>query len=617
MKNKIEIFVFLTLIITLLSNSYIYAGVTDVTGGSGVTVSTTVRNNYTDFQVTDDITLEKGKDYIIDFTKEDNLSKGLSSLANLEKTIYYKIVDDEKTSLCETENISEAIIKIVGQKDQNKAVMTLINTTNNKSYNLDFMYTKYTGSKLTYTGTTYEPETILIGDPDELNNAYNSNSKVTINEIRDDYYSRYFFKCKLNLIAVIPQDIEIEGTYNGLGMEISLNGVRVGTESTNITGSVKGYTTGNNKNKITIQLAFGDGNIENVIINGKNMTLPNGTTDRAEFEVEPATKYIIVVTKNQNDTNSPKTIIWDSDRSNNPSLKDDELLKNGTIEILEIKDLNGNSVGLDNVKQDLKKNNGWASIIAGYKVVLKLKPDYGYQLTSIKINNEELVAGKEQSTFEYTMPNTNVHISGIFEKIDNKVNAESKNVKSGTIEFDEKEINSGSIVLSVNDIELTKEQISNFEKNANGYNISSYLDINLAQVIYKGTRESVWKNELKKLNNPAKITLKLENGIDGNEVIIIHEKHDGTYEMIPTTYNSETNTITFATTSFSNYAIASKNVTLENDEKDNSIQNEISNTNPKTGDNVIVYFVLFIIAILGIVTLVIINNKKSKKERKY
>ena len=87
--------------------------------------------------------------------------------------------------------------------------------------------------------------------------------------------------------------------------------------------------------------------------------------------------------------------------------------------------------------------------------------------------------------------------------------------------------------------------------------------------------------------------------------------------MIPTTYNSETNTITFATTSFSNYAIASKNATLENYEKDNSIQKEISNANPKTGDNVIVYFVLFVIAILLIVTLVIINNKKSKKERKY
>ena len=340
------------------------------------------------------------------------------------------------------------------------------------------------------------------------------------------------------------------------------------------------------------------------------MTLPNGTTDRAEFVVEPAKKYEINVTKSKDTSNVPKTIIWDSDKTNNSSIKDNELLKNGTIEILDIKDPNGNSVGLNNVNQDLNKNNGWASIIPGSKVILKLKPDYGYQLTSIIINEKKLIAGKEQSTFEYVMPDTNVHISGIFEKVDDKVNAKSDKVKNGTIELGGKEIDTGSVVLSVEDINLSKEQITNFEKSANGYNISSYLDISLSQVIYKGTQEDVWKNELKELNNPAKITLKLENEIDGNEVVIVHEKHDGTYEVIPTTYNSETNTITFFTTSFSNYAIASKNATLENNQKDNCI-------NPKTGDNVIVYIVLFIIAILGIITLVIVNIKKSKKSRKH
>ncbi len=34
--------------------------------------------------------------------------------------------------------------------------------------------------------------------------------------------------------------------------------------------------------------------------------------------------------------------------------------------------------------------------------------------------------------------------------------------------------------------------------------------------------------------------------------------------------------------------------------------------NPKTGDNVIVYFVMFSIAILGIITLAIVNTKKKK-----
>lgn len=606
-----RIFIIVTIIAILLLNSYVYAGVTDVTGGSGIKVNTTVVPHYDDYQVTTDINLEKNKDYIIDFTKEDNLSKALSAMADLEGTVYYKIVvNDDKASLDKTEDSSEAIIKMVGNKQENKIVMNIINLDENKSYNLNFSYVKLYKSKLTYNSTDYEDGKILVGDPDAILNAYKGSGSVIINETRDDFYSRYFFNCKLNIIAVPTQDIEIKGTYNGFGMEISLNGVRVGAESANVKGIAKGYATGNIKNKVTIQLAFGDGNIGDVFINGMYMTLPNGTTDRAEFEVEPAKKYEINVTKSKDTSNVPKTIIWDSDKTNNSSIKDNELLKNGTIEILDIKDPNGNSVGLNNVNQDLNKNNGWASIIPGSKVILKLKPDYGYQLTSIIINEKKLIAGKEQSTFEYVMPDTNVHISGIFEKVDDKVNAKSDKVKNGTIELGGKEIDTGSVVLSVEDINLSKEQITNFEKSANGYNISSYLDISLSQVIYKGTQEDVWKNELKELNNPAKITLKLENEIDGNEVVIVHEKHDGTYEVIPTTYNSETNTITFFTTSFSNYAIASKNATLENNQKDNCI-------NPKTGDNVIVYIVLFIIAILGIITLVIVNIKKSKKSRKH
>lgn len=606
-----KIFALLTIIIILLSNSYIYAGVTDVTGGSKVKVNTTVVPHYDDYQVTNDINLEKDKDYIIDFTKEDNLSKALSDMSDLEGTVYYKIVvNDDKASLIKTEDNSEAIIKIVGNKQENKAVMTLINLDENKSYNLNFSYINRIGSKLTYNSTDYGDGKILVEDPDSIFNAYEESESIVINETRDDYYSRYFFNCKLNIIAIPTQDIEIEGIYNGFGMEISLNDLRVGTEAANIKGIAKGYTTGKIKNKITIQLAYGDGKIGSVCINGKYMTLANGTTDRAEFEVEPAKKYEIIVTKSKDNSNVPKTMIWDSDKTNNPSIKDNELLKNGTIEILDIKDSSGNSVGLDNVKQDLDKNNGWASIVPGSKVILRLKPNYGYQLTSITINDKKLEAGEEQSTFEYIMPDTNVHISGIFEKVDDKVNTKSDKVKNGVIELNEKEIDTGTVVLSVEDINLSKEQISNFEKNANGYHISSYLNINLSQVIYKGNQENIWKNELRELNNPAKITLKLEDGIDGNEVVIVHEKHDGTYEIIPTTYDSENNTIIFSTTSFSNYAIASKTVAVQNDQKDNTI-------NPKTGDNVIVYIVLFIIAILGIITLVIVNTKKGKKSRKH
>lgn len=238
----------------------------------------------------DDITLEKDKEFTIDFTKTDNLSKGLSYLANFENTVYYKVIDNK---LEFTENESEAVIKIVKNESENKAIVTLINTDDNKSYNLDFSYSKLDRSTLTYNGIKYGDDTIFIGDdiPEDLQQS----GSATIYDTRDDYYTRYNFKCKLNLIVNLLQDIEVGGTNNGFG-----------TESANVTGTAKVYTTGSIKNKITIQLSFGDGNIGSVTINGKNMTLPDGTQDRAEFEVEPASKYTIVVTKSQNTTNALK-----------------------------------------------------------------------------------------------------------------------------------------------------------------------------------------------------------------------------------------------------------------------------------------------------------------------
>ena len=211
-------------------------------------------------------------------------------MANFENTVYYKVVDNK---LEFTENESEAVIKMVRNESENKAIMTLINTDDNKSYNLDFSYSKLDRSTLTYNGIKYGDDTIFIRDdiPEDLQQS----GSATIYDTRDDYYTRYNFKCKLNLIVNLLQDIEVGGTYNGFG-----------TESANVTGTAKGYTTGSIKNKITIQLSFGDGNIGSVTINGKNMTLPDGTQDRAEFEVEPASKYTIVVTKSQNTTNALK-----------------------------------------------------------------------------------------------------------------------------------------------------------------------------------------------------------------------------------------------------------------------------------------------------------------------
>lgn len=418
-----------------------------------------------------------------------------------------------------------------------------------------------------------------------------------------------------------PDNISIKATYDGFGMEVYLKTARIGDKSNKIEETGKGYASGEINNLISIQLAFGDGNIGSVTVNGEKINIPEGTKDRLEFSVAPASEYVIVVTKAKNSSSSdvPRTIIWDSDKNNNSSLKDNEILKNGSIEILDIKDKSGNSIGLNEVKQDTTKNNGWASILPGYKVILKLKPDYGYQLTSIKINDETLTAKEEESTFEYTMPDTNVHLSGIFEKVDNKVTADTEKVKEGKIEISESEIDSGSVVLSVSDAALTEEQTAKFKEKTEGYEISTFLGISLDKVVYKGTENDVWSKKLNDLKNKATITLKLEEKINGNEIKIIHEKSDGTFEIIPADYNASENTITFKTSSFSNYAIASKtenNIeSKENNKEENNNNENIENTViPKTGDNIMKYAIIFVLVALILAGFLAYNQKKKSKK---
>lgn len=379
-----------------------------------------------------------------------------------------------------------------------------------------------------------------------------------------------------------PDKISIHGTFDGFGMNIRLNTERIGKEGSNITGVGKGYASGDINNLIQIQLAFGAGEIGTITVNGQSITIPEGTKDTLAFSVAPAPSYDIVVTMRKDPVEVPRTIIWESDKENNTSLKDDELLKHGTIEILDVQDADGKSVGLDNVKQDIVKNNGWASVIPGHKVIFRMTPDYGYQLTALMINDEKLTACEEQSIFEYIMPDTNVHICGIFEEVEDKVENTSKEVKAGEIQISDSEIASGSVVLSVKDAELTEEQKAEFTKAATDYQISSYLNLNLDQVLYKGTADEVWTNSLNTLKNSATVKLQLAQGVDGKNLAVVHEKHDGTYEILPAIYDSDTQTLTFQTTSFSNYAIASK---VEKDSKDNKTDSGKNKDDKKKTDS--------------------------------
>lgn len=168
-------------------------GVTDVTGGSGVKVNTTVVPHYTDCVLPGNITLEKGQSYTYDFP---DVEGGMPDkpLCELVETKYYR-ADAVSGTLAEVQDTSmsdvTAHFEPVG--DHMRLTLTFTGGAAGGSYRLTRNEVLYIGATLTYTGTDY-------GTDYEGDNSYAGSSTI-LNEIRYDYYIRYAINSKITLVA--------------------------------------------------------------------------------------------------------------------------------------------------------------------------------------------------------------------------------------------------------------------------------------------------------------------------------------------------------------------------------------------------------------------------------
>lgn len=164
-------------------------GVTDVTGGSGVKVNTTVVRHDTDCKLSDNITLEKGKPYTYDFP---DVEGGMPDepLCELVETKYYR-ADAASGTLAEVQDTSmsdvTAHFEPVG--DHMRLTLTFTGGAAGGSYRLTRNEDLYIGAALTYTSTDYEGDNSYAG------------SSITVNETRDDYYLRYVINSEITLVA--------------------------------------------------------------------------------------------------------------------------------------------------------------------------------------------------------------------------------------------------------------------------------------------------------------------------------------------------------------------------------------------------------------------------------
>ena len=190
------------------SDAIMPCGVTDVTDGGGVKVNTTVVNHYTDCVLPSNVTLEKGQSYTYNFP---DVEGGMPDkpLRELVETKYYR-ADAASGTLAEVQDasMSDVTARFEPVDDHMRLTLTFTGGAAGGSYRLTRTETLYIGALLTYTGTDYEGDNIIVGDPDDIFNAYRPSGSVVINETRDDYYIRYNIDSAITLVASESQALE-------------------------------------------------------------------------------------------------------------------------------------------------------------------------------------------------------------------------------------------------------------------------------------------------------------------------------------------------------------------------------------------------------------------------
>jgi len=358
---------------------------------------------------------------------------------------------------------------------------------------------------------------------------------------------------------------------------------------------------------------FADAKLTSLTINNETQTItsPNG---RNVYTLSAANSYAINI---DGTTSTNYNINWSNPGYTDPATPEDVKILNGDAKVVKVydnaTDMNDISASIPCVEYgcvDSNTKEGFIHFEKGNVIVFEFVPQYGYQLTNVNMNG--LPLSPQNDTNQYILDTSdatgNGHFSATFTKTGDTVKNNSSAIKDGILELTEGAIDAGTARLSINDFDPSSEQITNFTNTAPEYEIANYLDLDMQQIFYKGTNDdtNVWSNDLSQLSANANISLTLTEEVNGNDIVIVHEKHDGSYELIPGTYDATTHTIDFATDGFSNYAIAYRTI--------NAPETGASTFKTNgTCDNIITAATVT----LGSITAFYIVSRKTKKEQKH
>lgn len=301
-------------------------------------------------------------------------------------------------------------------------------------------------------------------------------------------------------------------------------------------------------------------------------TTSNGSSGERSFAVKKGESESHI----QIDKNSETlTVTWAYDSD---SFGADAYLEHGKAQITAIEGVSDFSTLFGANPGDAKGGN--IAVPEGKKVTIKLVPDYGYQVAGLQLNGGVTLQpdDAQTSTFTFVMGNSPVHMKGIFTKVSDTVNSNSKQIEAASITNGANAAASGNLRLTVSDAESYDTTAA--QALVSGAQSAQAVDLKLDQIVSKGNGSN-WENNITEFEKPVTLNLALDN-YDANYDYTVVRNHNGKLTELSTTV--EQGTISFETNQFSTYIIVKKSKAAGVDKPSTTPSTTTPSTTPAAPD---------------------------------
>ncbi len=336
--------------------------------------------------------------------------------------------------------------------------------------------------------------------------------------------------------------------------------------------------TNNSSHKFMFQFEFGKA-ASAISINGISYSgsqLVKGAEDWYTINDVPSSadgKYDVSIVETET---SHSTIVWTYSK-NHPdqtTFGPDALVEHGKVEIVSIK--RGSDILYENgsytaqnpevngVGVSISSETGYITLEKGDDIVIKLIPDYGYQLGSATINDRELQPKSEAfsdvSTFTLNDVQGQMHFSGVFKSVADSVSSTATSVSGASISNGANAASSGNLSLNVKDAAADSAALSAaMGSNTDSvYSSVATLDLTLDNVVSMGPGKGNWTKNITEFSSDITVGLNLSGvTVGADEELVVVRKHGSTYDVIEgAALNGST--LSVPTNKFSTYSIIKK-----------------------------------------------------------